>query len=77
MSKERIKRPQTAGEEIANTISHGLGALLALAGAIPLVDKGRTDRLGPSHRQPDGLRRQPGAALHRLGGIPRGTGPPG
>ena len=39
MSKERIKRPQTAGEEIANTISHGLGALLALAGAIPLVTK--------------------------------------
>ena len=39
MSKERIKRPQTAGEEIANTISHGLGALLALAGAVPLVTK--------------------------------------
>ena len=39
MSKERIKRPQTAGEEIANTISHGLGALSALAGAIPLVTK--------------------------------------
>ena len=39
MSKERVKRPQTAGEEIANTISHGLGALLALAGAVPLVTK--------------------------------------
>ena len=35
MSKERIKRPQTAGEEIANTISHGLGALLALPGRCP------------------------------------------
>ncbi len=28
------------GEEIANTISHGIGALLALVGAVPLVLKG-------------------------------------
>lgn len=39
MSKEKISRPQTRGEEIANTISHGVGALLAVAGAIPLVVK--------------------------------------
>ena len=37
MAAEKIKRTQTAGEELANTLSHGLGALLALAGAIPLV----------------------------------------
>lgn len=40
MSKERVSRKQTVGEEIANTISHGLGALLALVGAVPLVVKG-------------------------------------
>lgn len=40
MASERIKRQQTRGEELANTISHGAGALLALAGAIPLTVKG-------------------------------------
>ena len=40
MSTEKVKRPQTHGEEIANTISHGLGALLAAAGAIPLAVRG-------------------------------------
>lgn len=40
MAKERITRQQTTGEELANTISHGVGALLALAGAVPLVVKG-------------------------------------
>ncbi len=40
MSSETVKRPQTRGEEIANTISHGLGALLALAGAAPLAVRG-------------------------------------
>ena len=40
MASERIKRQQTRGEELANTISHGVGALLALAGAIPLTVKG-------------------------------------
>ena len=40
MARDIIKRPQTTGEEIANTISHGVGALLALAGAVPLVVKG-------------------------------------
>lgn len=37
--QEKIVRPQTRGEEMANTISHGVGALLALAGAAPLVVK--------------------------------------
>lgn len=40
MSAENIRKPQTRGEEIANTISHGVGALLALAGAIPLAVRG-------------------------------------
>ena len=40
MSSEKTKRPQSRGEEIANTISHGLGALLALAGAAPLAVRG-------------------------------------
>lgn len=40
MAKERVHRQQTAGEELANTISHGLGALLALMGAVPLVVRG-------------------------------------
>ena len=37
MAKEKIRRPQTAGEEIANTVSHGVGAVLAAAGAVPLL----------------------------------------
>ena len=40
MARDITKRPQTFGEEVANTISHGIGALLAAAGAIPLVAKG-------------------------------------
>ena len=40
MAAEKIKRPQTRGEEIANTLSHGVGALLALAGAAPLAVRG-------------------------------------
>ena len=40
MASEKIARAQTMGEEIANTISHGVGALLALAGAVPLVMRG-------------------------------------
>ena len=39
MEKVRIHRPQTRGEEIANTVSHGVGALLAAAGTVPLVLK--------------------------------------
>lgn len=40
MATEKIRRPQSRGEELANTISHGLGALLALAGAAPLAARG-------------------------------------
>lgn len=40
MAAEKGKRPQSRGEEIANTVSHGLGALLALAGAAPLAMRG-------------------------------------
>lgn len=40
MAAEKIKRLQTRGEEIANTVSHGLGAVLALAGAAPLAVRG-------------------------------------
>ncbi len=40
MAKEKIKRQQTVGEELANSISHGVGALLALLGAVPLVARG-------------------------------------
>ena len=43
MAKEKIRRPQTVGEEIANTVSHGLGALLAAAGAVPLLVKAAMD----------------------------------
>ncbi len=39
MARTRILRPQTRGEELANTVSHGVGALLAAAGAVPLVIK--------------------------------------
>lgn len=37
MAAGKVKRAQTAGEELANTLSHGFGAVLALGGAIPLV----------------------------------------
>lgn len=40
MASGHVHRKQTIGEEIANTISHGIGALLALVGAVPLVVKG-------------------------------------
>ena len=40
MAKEKIKRQQTVGEELANTISHSVGAFLALVGAVPLVLRG-------------------------------------
>ena len=40
MASEQIKRPQSRGEEIANTVSHSLGALLAAAGAVPLAVRG-------------------------------------
>ena len=34
MKKEKVIRPQTMGEEIANSISHGIGAALAIAGTV-------------------------------------------
>ena len=37
MSQTEAKRPQTPGEELANTISHGVGILLAVVGAVPLL----------------------------------------
>ena len=40
MEIRKAKRPQTCGEEIANAVSHGAGALLAVAGAVPLVSRG-------------------------------------
>lgn len=40
MATEKLRRKQTFGEELANTISHGAGALLALVGAVPLVLRG-------------------------------------
>lgn len=40
MAADKVKRTQTRGEEIANTVSHGLGAVLALAGAVPLAVQG-------------------------------------
>lgn len=40
MARHSTNRAQTFGEEVANTISHGIGALLAAAGAVPLIAKG-------------------------------------
>lgn len=37
MSNKKAVRSQTLGEELANTLSHGAGALAALAGAVPLI----------------------------------------
>lgn len=40
MTKEKSFRQQTFGEELANTISHGVGAVLAAVGAVTLVQQG-------------------------------------
>ena len=40
MAHDIPRRAQTFGEEVAYTISHGIGALLAAAGAVPLIAKG-------------------------------------
>ena len=40
MAVDKVKRMQTPGEEMANTISHGLGAVLALGAAVPLAVRG-------------------------------------
>ena len=39
MARAKTLRPQTRGEEIANTVSHGVGALLAAAGGALLIVK--------------------------------------
>jgi len=39
MAQAKAKRPQTFGEEIANTVSHGVGALLSAGGAALLIGK--------------------------------------
>lgn len=44
--KNKIIRKQTLGEEIANAISHGVGALLAVAGLSVLVAKSCVNGLG-------------------------------
>ena len=38
--EKKKRRCQTMGEEIANSVSHGVGALLALVGAVILIDRG-------------------------------------
>lgn len=40
MKKGKVTRMQTAGEERANMISHGIGGVLAAAAAVPLVGRG-------------------------------------
>ncbi|MGN0707448.1 MAG: hemolysin III family protein [Faecalibacterium sp.] len=37
MENKKVVRKQTTGEELANTLSHGAGALAALVGAVPLI----------------------------------------
>ena len=34
MKSKELKRPQTVGEEIANAVTHGVGTLLSIAGAV-------------------------------------------
>lgn len=38
--EKKKRRCQTMGEEIANSVSHGVGALLALVGAVILIGRG-------------------------------------
>ena len=37
MSKNEMTRPQSMGEEIANAITHGIGTLLSIAGAVVAI----------------------------------------
>lgn len=39
MSSTKIDRKQSLGEEISNAVSHGVGALLAIAGAVIVIVK--------------------------------------
>lgn len=45
IAERRPERPQSAGEEVANALSHGLGLLLALA-ALPVLVVGAVQRGG-------------------------------
>ena len=42
MENVNVRRPHMTGEELANTISHGVGALLAVVGAVPLIARAVT-----------------------------------
>ena len=42
----KITRPQTLGEEIANAVSHGIGAGLSIAGMIILIVTACVNNLG-------------------------------
>ena len=42
MENVNVRRPHMTGEELANTISHGVGALLAVVGAVPLLARAAT-----------------------------------
>ena len=37
MSKNEVRRPQSMGEEIANAVTHGVGTLLSIAGAVVAI----------------------------------------
>ena len=37
MSFKKLQPTQTIGEEISNAVSHGVGALLAIAGAVLII----------------------------------------
>ena len=91
MASEKIKRSQTRGEEIANTISHGLGAVLAAADVLLrdfaaehlaalavealIWEVDLTPKPGLVDRE--GLCVQLSPAVYRLGGLPRRPGPEG
>jgi hemolysin III len=55
--QENTRRPQTPGEEIANAILHGLGAILATAGLTLLVLRagGKLGGKGGGAREPVSL----------------------
>lgn len=37
MGKNEVRRPQSMGEEIANAVTHGVGTLLSIAGAVVAI----------------------------------------
>lgn len=46
LSKVKVQHKFTTGEEIANSITHGIGALLAIAAMVLLIAKGAIDHRG-------------------------------